>query len=79
LESIISGDWGIKAIDEAAAMKEDKEFQTQLKTISKRLTNFQSTFTASLGDFLLALSMVSQLNNILLHIKRHDIYMLPFN
>ncbi|KAL5248694.1 hypothetical protein ACHWQZ_G017775, partial [Mnemiopsis leidyi] len=50
------GDWGVRAFDEAEILKQDKEFQSQLKAISKQLTNFQSTFTASLSDFLLALS-----------------------
>ncbi|XP_063691040.1 gamma-tubulin complex component 3-like [Bolinopsis microptera] len=51
------GDWGIKAADEAAIVQEDKEFQAQLKAIAKIFTNNQSTFSTSLRDFLMALSL----------------------
>ena len=54
----LTGDWGIKAADEAAIVQEDKEFQTQLKAIAKIFTNNQSTFSTSLRDFLMALSLV---------------------
>ena len=61
----------MKAVDSAASLKQDKEFHSQLKAISKQLTNFQSTFTASLSDFLMALSLVSDymiFYNILLQV-----------